>query len=88
MNFQGTPTGIADERDNARTINDTRFIVSNFRCAPCPADLTGDWVVDAADLALLLGAWGVGSPAGDLTGDDNTDAADLAVMLGTWGICD
>jgi hypothetical protein len=88
VSFQGTPTGIADERDNARSINDTRFVVSNFRCAPCPADLTGDWVVDAADLSLLLGAWGVGSPAGDLTGDDNTDAADLAVMLGTWGICD
>ena len=88
VSFQGTPTGIADERDNARSINDTRFVVSNFRCAPCPADLTGDWVVDAADLSLLLGAWGVGSPAGDLTGDDNTDAADLAVMLGTWGACD
>ena len=59
VNFQGTPTGIADERDNARTINDTRFIVSNFRCAPCPADLTGDWVVDAADLAVMLGTWGI-----------------------------
>jgi hypothetical protein len=59
VNFQGTPTGIADERDNARSINDTRFVVSNFRCAPCPADLTGDWVVNAADLAQLLGAWGL-----------------------------
>jgi hypothetical protein len=45
-------------------------------------------VVNAADLAQLLSAWGVGSPGGDLTGDDNTDAADLAVMLSTWGICD
>jgi hypothetical protein len=88
VTFQGTPTGIAGERDNARSINETRFVVSNFRCAPCPADLTGDWVVNAADLAQLLSAWGVGSPAGDLTGDDNTDAADLAVMLSTWGMCD
>jgi glucose/arabinose dehydrogenase len=52
---------------------------------PCPADLNGDGSVDAADLAVLLGAWG--SPKGDVNGDGTTDAADLAVVLGSWGPC-
>ncbi len=53
-----------------------------------PADLNGDALVDAADLALLLGAWGpsLGQPA-DLTGDRAVDAADLALLLGSWGPC-
>lgn len=51
----------------------------------CPADLDGDGQVDAADLAILLGAWG--TPEADLTGDGLTDASDLAVALGAWGGC-
>lgn len=56
--------------------------------APCPADLTGDGMVGAADLAQLLGSWGpcAGCPA-DLTGDGNVGAADLALLLGSWGPC-
>ena len=55
---------------------------------PCPADLSGDGMVDASDLAQLLGAWGPnpGHPA-DLNGDDVVNAADLAQLLGTWGPC-
>ncbi len=86
--FQGTPTGIADERDNARTINVTRLTVANFRCTPCPADLTGDRTVDAADLAAVLSGWGEGQATGDLDGDGNTGAADLAILLGAWGACE
>ena len=54
----------------------------------CPADLTGDGEVNAADLALLLGAWGPnpGHPS-DFNGDDEVDAADLAQLLGAWGPC-
>ncbi len=46
-------------------------------------DLNGDAVVNAADLALLLGQWGTGGCA-DLNGDGAADAADLALMLGNW----
>lgn len=46
-------------------------------------DLNGDGVVNAADLAILLGAWG-GSGAGDLDGDGVVGAADLAILLGAW----
>lgn len=52
------------------------------------ADLSpdnGDCSVNAADLAVLLGAWGpcVGCEA-DLDGDGHVNAADLAILLGDW----
>jgi hypothetical protein len=47
-------------------------------------DLDGDGAVGAADLAILLGAWGGGGDA-DLDGDGTVGAADLAVLLGQWG---
>lgn len=59
---------------------------------PCPeacsSDLSGDGIVNAADLADLLGAWGPnpGHPA-DLDGNGQVDAADLATLLGNWGDC-
>jgi hypothetical protein len=54
-----------------------------------PADLDGDGDVDAADLAILLGAWGtcpdpLDCPA-DLDGDGSVSASDLAMLLGSWG---
>ena len=57
--------------------------------APCPADLTGNRVVDGADLAALLGGWGAcsGSCPADLTGDGVVNGADLAAQLGAWGNC-
>ncbi len=51
-------------------------------------DLNGDGVVNAADLAILLGAWGpCPNPccAADLDGDGQVSASDLAILLGAWG---
>jgi hypothetical protein len=55
--------------------------------APTPVfgDLDGNGTVDAADLAILLGAWGPGSGPADLDGSGTVDAADLALLLGAWG---
>jgi hypothetical protein len=57
---------------------------------PCPADITGNGNVDAADLAAVLSAWG-GTPTGkanaDVTGDGSVNGADLAIVLGSWGPC-
>ncbi len=50
---------------------------------PNPSDLNGDGVVDASDLAILLGAWG-GSGTGDIDGNGTIDAGDLAILLGAW----
>ena len=66
--------------------------------SPCPADLSGDGIVEAFDLALLLGAWGPcpgtctpGNPLNtcpaDLSGDCVVEAFDLAMLLGSWGPC-
>ena len=49
-------------------------------------DLSADGAVNGADLALLLGEWGVAgvSPA-DLNVDGAVNGADLAILLGGWG---
>lgn len=62
--------------------------VSSTVHADCPSDLNSDNLVNAADLALLLGAWGSnnGDPA-DINSDDVVNAADLALLLGAWGPC-
>ncbi|MCA9292091.1 MAG: hypothetical protein KDA25_13245 [Phycisphaerales bacterium] len=55
---------------------------------PCPTDLDGSNVVDAADLAMLLAVWGDCTRcAADFDGDGTVGAADLATMLANWGAC-
>ncbi|MSR29479.1 MAG: arylsulfotransferase (ASST) [Phycisphaerales bacterium] len=51
----------------------------------CPADLTGDLVVDGSDLGQILSNWD--GPGGDITGDGTTSGADLSAILGAWGAC-
>ncbi|MFO0829433.1 MAG: hypothetical protein U0572_14945 [Phycisphaerales bacterium] len=53
---------------------------------PCPADLNHSGTVDAADLGILLGAWGGRGPA-DLDRDGVVGGADLGILLGAWGPC-
>jgi hypothetical protein len=55
------------------------------QCTPVnPADLNGDGLVDAGDLAILLNNWnGIG--AGDINRDGGVDASDLAILLSAWG---
>ncbi len=52
----------------------------------CTGDLNDDGVVDAADLAGLLGQWG-GPGSADFDASGTVDAADLAQLLGAWGSC-
>lgn len=51
----------------------------------CPTDLNGDGTTNAADLAILLGAWGPNSSCADLNFNGLVNAADLAILLGGWG---
>lgn len=51
----------------------------------CEGDLSDDGAVGAADISILLGAWG--GADGDLDGDGLTGASDLSVLLGLWGAC-
>jgi formylglycine-generating enzyme required for sulfatase activity len=57
---------------------------------PCPADITGNGLVNGADLGLVLAAWGSdGSeqPGADINADGIVNGADLAFVLGAFGPC-
>jgi hypothetical protein len=47
-------------------------------------DIDGDGSVGAADLSLLLAAWGT-SGAADLDEDGDVGASDLSLLLANWG---
>jgi formylglycine-generating enzyme required for sulfatase activity len=60
--------------------------------AQCTGDLTGNGIVDGADLGTILAYWGPRtqdptSIASDLNGDGLIDGADLGVLLASWGPC-
>lgn len=64
-----------------------------FAPPPCPGDANGDRQVNAADLSVLIGAFGSpADPAGsgaDFNGDGIVNAADLSVLIGGFGTdCD
>ncbi len=46
-------------------------------------DLTGDGLIDGADLGVLLANWG-NSGIGDYNGDGVVDGADLGTLLSSW----
>ncbi|MFO0829247.1 MAG: dockerin type I domain-containing protein [Phycisphaerales bacterium] len=69
----------------AHSLDDANFNFVLDTCEGCDADFNGDQVVDAKDLAILLGGWG-GSQY-DLNGDGTVNAIDLAIVCGTWGAC-
>ena len=48
-----------------------------------PGDVNADGIVNALDLAAVLGGWG-GSGSSDVNGDGTTDAADLTIVLAYW----
>lgn len=55
----------------------------------CPADFNGDNVVNPADLAMLLAAWGDCKDCPqDINADGVVDPTDLAILLASWGACD
>jgi len=51
--------------------------------APPRFDLTGDGKVNAADLAVLIAAWGATGP-GDFDGNGVVGAPDLSALLAAW----
>ncbi len=54
-------------------------------CEHTLGDLDGDGSVTAADLAMLLSAWGACSGcAADFDGNGSVDAADLSLLLSSW----
>jgi|GEM_PF-1176540 len=70
-------------------VDDVRIFGVSCAAASCPADTNGDGVVDAADLAAVIAAWGPGgsnSPA-DFDASGGVGASDLAFVIAAWGEC-
>ena len=54
---------------------------------PVDCDFTGDWLVDLADLVMLIEHWGQNDPRFDIAptfGDGTVDALDLEVLMTFW----
>jgi hypothetical protein len=84
-------TNADGSNDGANNFNSCGFIatftpIESNPCPDCP-DLNGDCIVDGADLASLLGAWGANSSPADFDDSGSVDGADLAALLGSWGVC-
>ncbi len=62
------------------------LLVFNGTAPECPADFSGDGVVDSEDLATLLAGWDMDGPS-NLDGMGVTDSSDLAIVLAAWGPC-
>ncbi|MDE0889701.1 MAG: right-handed parallel beta-helix repeat-containing protein [Phycisphaerales bacterium] len=57
-------------------------------CDDCRADVNcRDDAVNAADLGMLIEAWGTNDPQCDINGDGAVSAADLGLLIGAWGPC-
>ncbi len=80
---QPAPIDLPIANAPSSTVIDIGVAEAQIASAGSP-DLNGDGIVDASDLALLLGAWNTVSSTFDLTSDCVVDAADLAVLLGAW----
>jgi hypothetical protein len=74
------------ETDSWRNLDTSELEQMGPSIPDCLGDINADGLVDANDLAILLGAWG-GPGAGDLDLSGSIGAEDLAILLGAWGDC-
>ena len=51
----------------------------------CPAEITGDGVVNVSDLLTMIGGWD--TPDWDITVDGTTNVSDLLTLIGAFGPC-
>jgi hypothetical protein len=75
--------------DGSMLVANTTAIRRYWTEPPCATeDLDCDGSIGAADLSLLLAAWGPcgkGSCDADLDGDGDVGASDLSLLLAAWG---
>ena len=57
-------------------------------CAPpCPADITGDSVVNIDDLLAVINNWGSLGGVADINHDNIVNIDDLLAVINAWGAC-
>lgn len=69
------------------TTNDLQLYSASLTITPVPAipaDLNGDGVVNAADLGVMLAAWGSSLASADINDDGIVDGNDLGLLLSSW----
>lgn len=69
------------------TTNDIQLYNLTLTITPPPSnpeDINGDGVVDAADLGVLLAAWGSAAAGADVNDDGIVDGSDLGLLLSAW----
>jgi hypothetical protein len=79
----------AGELDDANANNIPDCCEAGTACG-CAADISGNGIVDAVDLAAVLSSWGnapTGKTNADINRDGEIDAIDLAEVLSSWGAC-
>lgn len=57
---------------------------------PCPADVSGDGIVNVSDLLTVINAWGPCPPppcAADTNNDGQVNVSDLLAVINAWGAC-
>ena len=83
------PTALRIDNGGGYTTDEVRVGTTWASVLPldpgCLGDFNQDLMVNATDLAMLIGAWG--TAVHDLNGDHVVGAADLAIVLGAWGSC-
>lgn len=52
---------------------------------PCPADLTGDAILDVFDIIAFFSLFGAGDPSADLSGDGTSDIFDIIGYFTSFG---
>ncbi|MCC7389308.1 MAG: right-handed parallel beta-helix repeat-containing protein [Phycisphaerales bacterium] len=53
-------------------------------CSRCPADITGDGVVNTQDFVAFLNAWAGGNSVADWNGDGTINTQDFVAYLNDW----
>jgi len=89
INHFASPTSFADDCPGfgLGSINLTGFVSSTsvfftpLAAPSCPADLTGDGVLDFFDISAFLTAFGSSDPVADFTGDGTFDFFDISAFL-------
>ncbi len=66
------------------TVSGTATIVASGSAPSCPADLTGDGVLDFFDVSAFLGAYSSMDPTADFDGNGVFDFFDVSAFLGAF----
>ena len=90
FSIEGTTLEVAWNQGPGTEQQQAAFTIPPVVSVSCPADISGDGVVDAVDLSRILAAWnsdGSSEPGTDLDEDGIVGPLDLAVVLAGWGLC-